>query len=43
MYALVRLDELTEARALPPQTSKTKLIALMRALQAGRDKKLNFY
>ena len=43
MCALVSLDEVTEARALPSQTSKTKLTALMRALQVGRDKKLNIF
>ena len=44
-YAIVSLDEVIEAKALPPQTSaqKAELIALMRALQLGKDKKLNIF
>ena len=35
----------TGAKALPPHTSarKAELIALMRALQLGKDKKLNMF
>ena len=44
-YAIVSLDEVTEANALSPQTSaqKAELIAVMRALQLGKDKKLNIF
>ena len=44
-YSTVSLDEITEAKALPLQTSaqKAELIALMRALQLGKDKKLNVF
>ena len=44
-YAIVSLDEVTEAKALPPQTSaqKAELIAVMRALQLGKEKKLNIF
>ena len=44
-YATVSLDEVTEAKALSPQTSaqKAELSALTRALQLGKDKKLNIF
>ena len=44
-YAIVSLAEVIEAKALSPQTSaqKAELIALMRALQSGKDKKLNVF
>ena len=44
-YDIVSLDEVIEAKALPPQMSaqKSELIALMRALQLGKDKKLNIF
>ena len=44
-YAIVSLDEVTEAKALPPQTSaqKAELTALMSALQLGKDKKLHIF
>ena len=42
---MVSLDEVTKAKALPPQTltKKTELNALMRTLQLGKDKKSNIF
>ncbi|XP_069397099.1 ribonuclease H-like [Delphinus delphis] len=44
-YAIVSLNEVIKAKALPPQTSaqKAELIALMRALQLGKDRQLNIF
>ena len=44
-YATVSPDEVTEVKALPPQTSaqKTELTALMRALPLRKDKKLSIF
>ena len=44
-YAIQSLDKVIETKALAPVTSaqKAKLIALMRALQLKKDKKLNIY
>ncbi|XP_059963693.1 ribonuclease H-like [Mesoplodon densirostris] len=44
-YAIVSLGEVIKAKALPPQTSaqKAELIALMRALQLGKDRQLNTF
>lgn len=44
-YAIVCLDEVIEAKALPPQTftQKAELNALMRTLQLGKDKKSNIF
>ena len=42
---MVSLDEVTKAKALPPETSarKTELTALMRVLQLRKDKKLSIF
>ena len=44
-YALVSLDEITEAKVLPSLTlaQKAEINVLVRALQLGKDKKLNIY
>ena len=44
-YALVNLDEITEAKVLPSLTlaQKAELIALVRALQLAKDKILNIF
>ena len=42
---MVSLDEVIEAKTLPPQTltQKAELITLMKALQLGKDKKLKIF
>ena len=44
-YAIVSLHEVIEAKALSPQTSaqRAELIALVTALQLGKDNKLNIF
>lgn len=44
-YEKVSLEEVKEAKALPlqPLAQKAELIVLMRALQLGKEKKLNIY
>ena len=44
-YAMISLDEVTKAKALPLQTSaqKAELVALMRASQLGKYKNLNVF